>query len=166
MYLLRRDKMVNNSTQTNHSMSSSKSKSSNSLLLSKSSISKPKNLPKLAEWSSVTVTSNSDEKEKPAMPDCSVQIINIPANRCSNCNINEISNDLICTRCQSRLNVRKGPDETSLPIPLCSLTQPTILDPISPNTTENTSDVNKNDEFEHKSGQEDMFIQEMDKISH
>ena len=118
MYLLRRDKMVNNSTQTNHSMSSSKSKSSNSLLLSKSSISKPENLPKLAEWSSVTVTSNSDEKEKPTMPDCSVQIMNIPANRCSNCNINEISNDSICSRCQSRLNIRKGPDEKSLPIPL------------------------------------------------
>ena len=43
---------------------------------------------------------------------------------------------------------------------------PDFIDPKSTNTTENTSDVNKNDEFEHKSGQEDMFIQEMDKISH
>jgi len=145
MYLLRREKMVSNSTQTNQSMSSSKSKSSNSLLLSKSSISKPQNLPKLAEWSSIAMTPGSlitsDENEESTMPECSVQMMNIPANRCSNCNINEISNDSICSRCQSRLN--------------CSL-----------NTTENTSDVNKNDEFEHKSGQEDMFIQEMDKITH
>ena len=93
--------MVSNSTQTNQPISSSKSKSSNSFLLSKSSISKPQNLPKLAEWSSVT----SDE---PTMPERSVQMMNIPANRCSNCNINEISNDSICSRCQSRLNSRKG----------------------------------------------------------
>jgi len=134
MYLLRREKMVSNSTQTNQPMSSSKTKCSNSLPLSKSFISKPQNLPKLAEWSSVT-------SEVSSLPECSVQMLNIPANRCSNCNINEISNDSICSRCRSRLNS-------------------------SIDTTENTSDVNKNDEFEHKSGQEDMFIQEMDKISH
>ena len=117
MYLLRREKMVSNSTQTNQSMSSSKSKSSNSLLLSKSSISKPQNLPKLAEWSSVAMTPGSlitsDENEESTMPECSVQMMNIPANRCSNCNINEVSNDSICSRCQSRLNCRKGHDERS-----------------------------------------------------
>ena len=106
MYLLRRDKMVSNSTQTNQPMSSSKTKSSNSLPLSKSFISKPQNLPKLAEWSSVT-------SEEPSMPECSVQMLNIPANRCSNCNINEISNDSICSRCQSRLNSRKDRNEVS-----------------------------------------------------
>ena len=93
--------MVSNSTQTNQPISSSKS----SLPLSKSSISKPQNLPKLAKWSSVT-----SETE---MPECRVQMMNIPANRCSNCNINEISNDSICSRCQSRLNSRKDRNEVS-----------------------------------------------------
>lgn len=134
MYLSRRDKMVSNSTQTNQPISSS-----NYSLLAKSSISKPQNLPKLAEWSSVQ--SHTTSNNEPTMPECSVQIVDIPANRCNNCNISEVSNDSVCSRCQSRLN--------------CST-----------NTTENTSDVNKNDEFEHKSGQEHMFIQEMDNISH
>ena len=93
--------MVSNSTQTNQPISSSKS----SLPLSKSSISKPQNLPKLAKWSSVT-----SETE---MPECRVQMMNIPANRCSNCNINEISNDSICSRCQSHLNSRKGRNKVS-----------------------------------------------------
>ena len=106
MYLLRREKMVSNSTQTNQPMSSSKTKSSNSLPLSKSFISKPQNLPKLAEWSSVT-------SEVSSLPECSVQMLNIPANRCSNCNINEISNDSICSRCRSRLNSRKGQNKVS-----------------------------------------------------
>ena len=93
--------MVSNSTQTNQPISSSKS----SLPLSKSSISKPQNLPKLAKWSSVT-----SETE---MPECRVQMMNIPANRCSNCNINEISNDSICSICQSHLNSRKGRNKVS-----------------------------------------------------